>query len=242
MLLFVTDVEFIRAPCLRFLLTSIIKMQKQLKKIVLKKRENTIMSKVNQTPTNRIVKEGQEYLRVNMSGKDYDLPFKVLAGKKVAFLDISGQVSLIEAAADDLVEMLLDAGVEFDTILNPVSKSNALAHAIALRWSKAKGKEIDHTVVARKNGEDAKVSAVYRSVTTPRDQVMSLTDDDVDYIKGKRILVVDDVYGGGGTTKGLMELARKAEAIVAAHAVIAVEGGIELPEGIFYLFTLPISE
>ena len=50
------------------------------------------MSKVNQTPTNRIVKEGQEYLRVNMSGKDYDLPFKVLAGKKVAFLDISGQV------------------------------------------------------------------------------------------------------------------------------------------------------
>lgn len=197
---------------------------------------------MNQTKTQKIEKDGQEFFRVTMSGKDYDLPFKVLSGKKVAFLDISGQVSLNEAAADDIVEMLLEAGVEFDTILNPVSKSNALAHAIALRWNKAKGTNIDHTVVARKNGEGNRIQAVYRSVTTPKDQIMSLTDDDADYIKGKKILVVDDVYGGGGTTKGLMELADKAGAIVAAHAVIAVEAGVELPQGIFYLFTLPLGE
>ncbi len=200
------------------------------------------MSKINQTPTQRIEKDGQEFLRVTMSGRDYDLPFKVLSGKKVAFLDISGQVSLNEAAADDIVDLLLEAGVEFDTILNPVAKSNALAHAIALRWNKAKGTDISKTVVARKNGDGNRIQAVYRSVTTPRDQVMSLTDDDADYIRGKRILVVDDVYGGGGTTKGLMELADKAGAIVAAHAVIAVEAGVQLPEGIFYLFTLPLGE
>jgi len=197
---------------------------------------------MNQTKTQKIEKDGQEFFRVTMSGKDYDLPFKVLSGKKVAFLDISGQVSLNEAAADDIVEMLLEAGVEFDTILNPVSKSNALAHAIALRWNKAKGTDIEHTVVARKNGEGNRIQAVYRSVTTPKDQVMSLTDDDADYIKGKKILVVDDVYGGGGTTRGLMELADKAGAVVAAHAVIAVEAGVELPQGIFYLFTLPLGE
>jgi len=197
---------------------------------------------MNQTKTQKIEKDGQEFFRVTMSGKDYDLPFKVLSGKKVAFLDISGQVSLNEAAADDIVEMLLEAGVEFDTILNPVSKSNALAHAIALRWNKAKGTDIEHTVVARKNGEGNRIQAVYRSVTTPKDQIMSLTDDDADYIKGKKILVVDDVYGGGGTTRGLMELADKAGAIVAAHAVIAVEAGVELPQGIFYLFTLPLGE
>ena len=200
------------------------------------------MSKINQTPTQKIEKDGQEYLRVTMNGRDYDLPFKVLSGKKVAFLDISGQVSLNEAAAADIVEMLMEAGVEFDTILNPVSKSNALAHAIALHWNKAKGTDISYTVVARKNSEGNRIQAVYRSVTTPRDQIMSLTDDDAEYLKGKRILVVDDVYGGGGTTKGLMELAEKAGAIVAAHAVIAVEAGVELPEGIFYLFTLPLGE
>ena len=198
--------------------------------------------KVNQTATKKIVKDGQEFLRVNMAGKDYDLPFKVLSGKKVAFLDISGQVSLNEAAAADIVELLLDAGVEFDTILNPVAKSNALAHSIALKWNAATGSDISKTVVARKNGDGNKIQAVYRSVTTPRDQIMSLTDDDAEYLKGKKILVVDDVYGGGGTTKGLMELAAKAGAIVTAHAVIAVEAGVELPEGIFYLFTLPLGE
>mgnify|MGYP002855469965 CR=1 FL=1 len=147
--------------------------------------------KVNQTQTKRIEKDGQEFLRVTMSGKDYDLPFKVLSGKKVAFLDISGQVSLNEAAAEDIVELLYDAGVEFDTILNPVAKSNALAHAIALRWNKKKGTNIEKTVVARKS-DGNKIQAVYRSVTTPRDQIMSLTDDDAQYLKGKKILVVDD--------------------------------------------------
>ena len=199
------------------------------------------MSRINQTPTRRVEKDGQEFLRVTMDGKDYDLPFKVLSGKKVAFLDISGQVSLNESAAKDIVELLLEAGVEFDTILNPVAKSNALAHAIALKWNKAKGTHIDKTIVARKSADNP-IQAVYRSVTTPRDQIMSLSEDDANYLKGKKILVVDDVYGGGGTTRGLMELAAKAGAIVAAHAVIAVEAGVELPEGIFYLFTLPLGE
>ena len=177
--------------------------------------------------------EGGEHLHVILGGKDYYLPFKVLGGKKVAFLDISGQVALNESSADELVEKLKEADVEFDTILNPVSKSNALAHAIAVRFG------IPYTVVARKSSSPAKVEAKYRSVTTPVEQTLSLTDDDVEFIRGKRILVLDDVYGAGGTTKALMELAAKAEAKVVAHAVIGVEGGAKLPDGLFYLFELP---
>ena len=64
----------------------------------------------------------------------------------------------------------------------------------------------------------------------------------MEFIKGKRILMVDDVYGGGGTTKALNELARQAEAIVAAHAVVGVEDGVALPEGLTYLFALPVLD
>jgi adenine phosphoribosyltransferase len=180
--------------------------------------------------------ESGEHLHVILGGKDYYLPFKVLGGKKVAFLDISGQVSLIESSAEELVEKLHDAGVEFDTILNPVSKSNALAHAIAVRWDK---KEISQTVCARKSATPGKVSAKYFSVTTPVEQTLSLTDDDVEFIRGKKIIVVDDVYGAGGTTKALMELAEKAGAIVQARVFIGVEGGTVLPDGVIYLFELP---
>ena len=59
---------------------------------------------------------------------------------------------------------------------------------------------------------------------------------------GKKVLLVDDVYGAGGTTKGLKELCEKAQANIVGHAVIAVEKGSELPEGIIYLFELPLAE
>ena len=78
------------------------------------------------------IKDG-EFFKVSIAGKEYYLPFKVLGGKKVAFLDISGQVALNESFAEQLVEMIDRKGIEFDTVLNPVSKSNALAHAFAVK-------------------------------------------------------------------------------------------------------------
>ena len=185
---------------------------------------------------------GTKKLDVKMTGKTFELPFKLIGGRMVGFLDISGQVSLIEAAADELVDKLLKAGVEFDTILNPVAKSNALAHAIALRWSKAKNVGLERTAVARKSTTPAKVEATYRSVTTPKDQTISLTDGDVEFLRGKRLLVLDDVYGGGGTTMALKELAQKAGAEIAAYAVIGVEAGVALPQNLYNLFELPFLD
>ena len=185
---------------------------------------------------------GTKKLDVKMTGKTFELPFKLIGGRMVGFLDISGQVSLIEAAADELVDKLLKAGVEFDTILNPVAKSNALAHAIALRWSKAKNVGLERTAVARKSTTPAKVEATYRSVTTPKDQTISLTDGDVEFLRGKRLLVLDDVYGGGGTTMALKELAQKAGAEIAAYAVIGVEAGVALPQNLYHLFELPVLD
>lgn len=185
---------------------------------------------------------GTKKLDVKMTGKTFELPFKLIGGRMVGFLDISGQVSLIEAAADELVDKLLKAGVEFDTILNPVAKSNALAHAIALRWSKAKNVGLERTAVARKSTSPAKVEATYRSVTTPKDQTISLTDGDVEFLRGKRLLVLDDVYGGGGTTMALKELAQKAGAEIAAYAVIGVEAGVALPQNLYHLFELPVLD
>ena len=157
-----------------------------------------------------------------------------------AVLAVAGEVQTVQA--EQVQQDLVAQGAQFDTILNPVSKSNALAHAIALKWTEATGQPLPRTVVARKSSGTAKVQATYRSVTTPKEQALSLTDDDVEFIKGKRILMVDDVYGGGGTTKALNELARQAEAIVAAHAVVGVEDGVALPEGLTYLFALPVLD
>lgn len=177
---------------------------------------------------------GTRTLEVQIGPNTFVLPFKLIGGRWVGFLDISGQVALIESAADEIANAINASGLTFDTILNPVSKSNALAHAVAVRLG------IGKTVVARKSTDPQNiVRASYRSVTTDKDQVLSLTPDDAEFLRGKRILVMDDVYGGGGTTRALYELARGAEAEIAGHAVVAVEAGGQYPEGLIYLFELP---
>lgn len=193
--------------------------------------------------TQQFSTDGREFLRVTMGEDIFDLPFKELGGKKVAFLDISGQFRLIESCADQLVQRLIDEGAVFDTILNPVSKSNALAHAIAVRWAERVNPALTHTVVARKSansdGDENKKVASYRSVTTPVEQTLSLTPEDAAHLEGKRLLIVDDVYGGGGTFRALAALADGVGATIAAKAVVAIEGGAQNTEGITHLFILP---
>ncbi len=195
-------------------------------------------------PSKEVTVNGADYLRVTIGGKDFDLPFKILSGYKVAFLDISGQVEMNESNADMLVEEMKKRGVKFDTIMNPAAKSNALAHAIAVRWAKEVDPSLTYTVVARNGrpGEHYEVEASYRSVTSSTDKVMYLTEDDAAFLKGKKVLMLDDVFGGGGTTKALTELVEKAGATVAAHAVVAIEEGPNVPDDLIYLYTLPVYE
>ncbi len=196
----------------------------------------------NQTvKTKELTIDGQDWLRVTLANKDFDLPFKRIGDRKVAFLDISGQVDLIEHMADLLVEQIQETGIQFDTLLNPVSKSNALAHAIAARLMKTVNPALCATVVARKAkpGEHHQVEADYKSVTTNGIQTLYLTDEDAKSLQGRKVLLVDDVYGAGGTTKALEELLTKAGAKKAGHVVCAVEKQPDLPEDLIYLYELP---
>lgn len=196
----------------------------------------------NQTvQTKELAIDGQDWLRVTLANKDFDLPFKRIGDRNVAFLDISGQVDLIEHMADLLVDQIQQAGIQFDTLLNPVSKSNALAHAIAVRLMKTTNPALSATVVARKAkpGEHHQVEADYQSVTTNGIQTLYLTDEDAKSLQGRKVLLVDDVYGAGGTTKALEELLTKAGAQKAGHVVCAVEKQPHLPEDLIYLYELP---
>lgn len=49
-----------------------------------------------------------EILRVSLDDKNFDLPFRIIGSNKVAFLDLSGQVALVEKAADLLAQQLLE--------------------------------------------------------------------------------------------------------------------------------------
>ena len=183
------------------------------------------MSVLKDVQTQNILVGKNMLYRVSIKGNDFDLPYKKIGNNIIAFLDISGQFKLIELCADVLVEQLIEKNIQFDSIVNPVSKSNAVAHAIAVRW--AKRHDFSATVVARKNlgstGTENAKSVSYTSVTTQAVQNLSLTAGDSDFIKGKKVLLVDDVFASGGTFGALQELVLASGAEVAAKAVIAVE-------------------
>ena len=205
----------------------------------LRERRKTMKNKT--VKTQELTNNGQDWLRVTLDGRDFDLPFKQIGDRKVAFLDISGQVDFIEQMADLLVEQIQETGLGFDTLLNPVAKSNALAHAIASRLMKTVNPALTSTVVARKSkpGEHHLVEADYKSVTTNGSQTLYLTDEEAKSLQGRSVLLVDDVYGAGGTTKALEELLAKAGAKKAGHVVCAVEKQPDLPKDLIYLYELP---
>ena len=191
--------------------------------------------------TKQIIINEKRFLRLTIDNQDFDLPFKKLGNKTVAFLDISGKFKLIEYCADKIVKKLMDENVGFDTILNPVSKSNALAHAVAVRWAKENNSAMTYTIVARKSafGNGKNTGVPYHSVTTADEQYLSLIPDDAAFIRGKRLLLMDDVYGEGGTFGALVQLTDNANAIIAAKAVIAIEAGNKNVNDVIYLFELP---
>jgi adenine phosphoribosyltransferase len=62
------------------------------------------------------------------------------------------------------------------------------------------------------------------SITTGQPQTLILDEKDIDLIKGRRVVTVDDVVSTGSTLQGMRMVLDKAEATVVADAAIFTEG------------------
>ena len=72
--------------------------------------------------------------------------------------------------------------------------------------------------------------------------MLCLMDSDIDRIKGKNVLLLDDVISTGGSMLALTALTRKAGGIVAGKAAVLAEGEAMKRDDIIYLETLPLFE
>jgi adenine phosphoribosyltransferase len=62
------------------------------------------------------------------------------------------------------------------------------------------------------------------SITTGQAQVLILDEKDREMMKGKKVVIVDDVISTGSTLQGMRMIMDKAGATVAAEAAILTEG------------------
>ncbi len=181
------------------------------------------------------MKNTREVYPVEVAGVKRDLRlFEVKPGLRIAILNILGDTELVEAAAKALSEKLKATG--YDLLVTAEAKSIPLIHALSVATSKG-------YVVLRKAykgymGES--IQAETLSITTGAPQTLYLDEKDRDLIKGKKVVLVDDVISTGSTLQGMRLVVNKAEAEVVAECAIFTEGERAQWEHIIALGHLPL--
>ena len=132
---------------------------------------------------------------------------------------------------------LLKIAPEYDYLITAEAKGIPLAHEMA-RQSGAK-----KYFLARKAPKlymTGVFESTVRSITTAKEQHLYLDVADARLMRGKRILLVDDVISTGESLAALEKLVEKAGGIVAGRLAVLAEGDAQNREDILYLEKLPL--
>ncbi len=176
----------------------------------------------------------QKYYRMTIAGCERDLPLCPLTDDLMigAFV-IFGDPELTTACA----EALLKKVPEYDYMITAEAKGIPLIHEMA----RLAGNQ--RYMLARKGTKlymrDI-LDVTVRSITTDREQHLYLDGQDAALMKGKRILVVDDVISLGDSIHALEELVKAAGGTVVGRATILAEGKAADRDDIVYLEKLPL--
>lgn len=172
---------------------------------------------------------------VDIAGVHRELTlFEVKPGLQIAILNILGDTELVQACAKALAEKL--SRTEYDVLLTAEAKSIPLAYALAVETKKP-------YIVLRKSykpymGEALRTETL--SITTGEPQYLYLDEKDQVLMKGKKVVILDDVISTGSTLQGMRLLVQKAGADVAAEAAVFTEGERAKWENVVSLGHLPV--
>ena len=174
------------------------------------------------------------YYRMTVAGLERDLPICPVNEKLyIAGIVIFGDQELTVACAREL----LKRAPEYDYILTAEAKGIPLAHEMARQAGDAK------YILARKGPKlymrDI-FSVTVNSITTAKEQKLYLDGADAALMKGKRILLVDDVISTGESLKALEALVEKAGGEICGRMAILAEGDAQDRADLIYLEKLPL--
>ena len=174
------------------------------------------------------------FYRMRVAGLERDLPIcKVTDSLYIAGFVVLGDQELSEACARELLKV----APEYDYIITAEAKGIPLAHEMARQTGAKK------YFLARK-GAKLYMSGVFestvKSITTAKEQKLYLDVADAELMKGKRILLVDDVVSTGESLLALEALVEKAGGIIAGRVTVLAEGDAQNREDLIYLEKLPV--
>lgn len=160
----------------------------------------------------------QDFYPVDICGVKRNLPlFEVAPNVRIALFNMLGDYEVVEALAVCLADRV---PADADAIMTAEVKSIPLAHALAVRMKLP-------YIVARKTRKPYMLGSLcveVVSITTGAPQTLWLDGKDLHLVKGKRIILVDDVISTGSTLAGMRSLVSEAGGEVVAEAAAFTEG------------------
>lgn len=171
---------------------------------------------------------------VEVAGVKRELPImKINDEISIASFVVLGDTELILAAAKELKEKLPEADI-FVT---------AEAKGIPLTQELARIMDMPKYIVARKSIKSYMKDPLVRkvkSITTKDEQILCLDRIDAEYLKGKKVILIDDVVSTGESINELKILVEEACAEVVGKAAILTEGNDDSNNDVIALGNLPI--
>ena len=171
---------------------------------------------------------------LQVAGLKRDLPLcRVTDELYIGAFVIFGDVELTVKCA----EALLKKAPEYDILVT------AEAKGIPLAYEMARQTHAEHYIIARKVPKlymKNVFSVQVRSITTAQEQHLCIDQDDADYMRGKRVLIVDDVISTGESLKAVEALVEKAGGNIVGRMAILAEGDATERKDIIYLEKLPL--
>lgn len=176
-----------------------------------------------------------EYYRVDIAGMQRDLLRCPLNEHlDIAAFIIFGDVELTVHSASELIKRL----PEFDYIITPEAKSIPLAYEM----SRQSGKKY---FVARKKPKlymKDPVIVDVKSITTASQQTLILDSVEGEQLRGKKVVIVDDVISTGESLKAMEALLSKFDADIVGEAAVLAEGDAAERKDITFLGVIPLIE
>ena len=178
----------------------------------------------------------QKYYHMTIAGCERDLPLCPLNDTmQIAGFVMFGDPELTTACAEEL----LKRAPEYDYLLTAEAKGIPLVHEMARLAGNQK------YFLARKYPKlymTGVMEVSLRSITTNKEQKLYLDVADAALIKGKRILVVDDVVSLGDSMRALEHLVSEAGGMVCGKMSVLAEGDAMNRDDLIYLEKLPLFD
>lgn len=174
-----------------------------------------------------------ESYKINIAGLERELEmFPVNDKLDIAAFIMFGDVEVTEVAARELLKKC----PEHDVVVTAEAKGIPLCYEVARQGCR-------NYVVARKGIKvymRNPIEVSVNSITTASEQKLYFGENDAEFLKGKRVLIIDDVISTGQSLEALQTLVEQTGATVVGKAAVLAEGDAKNRDDIIFLQELPL--